>query len=678
VEDIMNESGLKKRAELRRRIAYMQGGAEGREPATFKSEEFPWTEDKQMHQDKGMGGDSGMFPGDADVKGKLSRAQLEERRLKRLAYMQGGAEDREPATFKSEKFPWTEDKQMHQDKGMGGDSGMFPGDADVKGKLSRARAQSAGLKKQAYNGPALSTRFTAKKTSNGLIDKKASLFEVFAGDKRVIAATAGEIFGRDLSDNWDWIRSREYGQEVCRQIRASGLNHVTGLLKNAQELPPLDMGAAMPPATPAPADAAAMPPAMPAPEVEPEASEDEESPAEAIDNRIADIQKALEEIQEFVKKLDTGKDVNVNVFTGEDEKEEEGISALSSEVVRNLKKAYQKLDESADELSMVAETYENIGKLSSAQRVEFTKLASAAVRDADFATGEAATLIRLAEKLAVHHAEDDAHSYSEDDSWDDSMDDMDDDLEDDSMSTLVSAAMDLRRARRNQILKQAEDRVLAERRLAREAMLKVADDLSDLDDSAEDDADEVLGDLMSHMGHSAHDGGHHEDDAKSPKHHEDDAKSPKHHEDDAKSPKHHMKHDDEADDDAKSPGMHGKMATASVKEALSEKFAQKKAEEEREAYRLKIRRAYDVGMEMQRKGLLPTTKSALDRQVDEIMAFDDKAFEAFKRSIANAKSVSNIKVASDLGGINVGVESDVSASNDSGMMKADLLSKLWD
>ena len=61
-----------------------------------------------------------------------------------------------------------------------------------------------------------------------------------------------------------------------------------------------------------------------------------------------------------------------------------------------------------------------------------------------------------------------------------------------------------------------------------------------------------------------------------------------------------------------------------------------------------------VAMEMQRKGMLTQTKSALNRQVDEIMSFDDPAFEAFKRSVANLRPVENIKTASDLGGVNVG------------------------
>ena len=110
--------------------------------------------------------------------------------------------------------------------------------------------------------------------------------------------------------------------------------------------------------------------------------------------------------------------------------------------------------------------------------------------------------------------------------------------------------------------------------------------------------------------------------------------------------------------------------------ALNARMQEKKAEEERESYRIKLRRAYDVGMDMQRKGLLPHTKVALDKQVDDIMSFDDGAFESFKRSIANAKPVRNVKIASDLGGINVGVESE--SNTQTRAITADRLLSLWD
>ena len=120
--------------------------------------------------------------------------------------------------------------------------------------------------------------------------------------------------------------------------------------------------------------------------------------------------------------------------------------------------------------------------------------------------------------------------------------------------------------------------------------------------------------------------------------------------------------------------------TASLRNTLDEKLVTKKAEEERENYRVKLRRAYDVGLEMQRKGLLSTTKTALDKQVDNIMSFDDNAFEAFKRSIGNARAVRSVKIASDLGGVNIGVESDSSSQQSSNrtLLSADGLAAMWE
>ena len=226
MEDIMNESRLRKRAELRRRVAYMQGGAEGREPQYSGDKPFSHDQDKHMHQTGNMGGADGMVPGDKETKEKLSRAELKERRLKRLAYMQGGSEGREPQYSGDTPFSHDQDKHMHQTGNMGGADGMFPGDKEAKEKLSRAK----------YNGPSLQTRFSVKRRNDGSEDRANSVFEVFAGDKRVIAATAGQIYGNELAENWGWLTSKEYGKEVCAQIREAGLDKVASLLKAAQEL----------------------------------------------------------------------------------------------------------------------------------------------------------------------------------------------------------------------------------------------------------------------------------------------------------------------------------------------------------------------------------------------------------------------------------------------------------
>jgi hypothetical protein len=309
---------------------------------------------------------------------------------------------------------------------------------------------------------------------------------------------------------------------------------------------------------------------------------------------------------------------------------------------------------------LVAETYDNISKLSSGNRKQFVKLASAAIKDADHLTGESRGLMRVAmsemeefardgavdsaldgaeddeESFALDLLEDEEGSYAEDEDFglddygamrpakEDMVEDEDfalDEAEDDDLAEddLVAEAMTLRKTRRESLLKQAENRFLKERASNREAILKQAD--------GSDASDEVAEDAL-------------------------------------------------AEDVVVAAGNRRKNL---VKNILDSKVAEKKVDEERENYRVKLRRAYDVGLEMQRKGLLAHSKTALDKQVDEIMTFDGNAFEAFKRSIGNARAVGSVKVASDLGGINIGVESDQAAVKPSGRITtADTLTSMWE
>ena len=734
MEDIMSEANLKKRAELRRRIAYMQGGdsvddKSYREPSGFSSDKMSETvrntQDRHLLQDGDM---EKLTREDMALKEKLSRAKLRDERLRRVAYMQGGESVsdksyREPSGFSSDKMSETvrntQDRHLLQDGDM---EKLTREDMALKEKLSRAAARKAPLKKVAYTGPSLTTRFSIKRNQNGSINKAASVFEVFSGNKKVITAKAGDIFGSELAKNWDWIRSQEYGREVCRQIRASGIPYVSGLLKSAQEMPAApDMGASpmgMEAPTGAPEAGGGMPPApdmemppmgdqgspmdedMPPVEdadMEEEASEESEDPATQIDEELTSIETAVSAVRDLVNELKDKQeaDVDVNVFTGKkkDGEEDEGKLALSRHLFNSLKKAYRQLDSSADELAMVAETYDNISKLSRSQRREFVKLASDARKDSARVLGEATSLVRMARAFVRtsglkksaqmnDHMEDyqmmdrasdyvdyEDDSMMEDDMMDSGMDamygeGMEHAAEDES-SDLVAAAMDMRRSRREAIVKQAEAKLLSKRSSARKSMLKRAEEMSD--DAAEmsDDAAEMS------------------DDAAEMKNHAEDAEDKSDDLNDM-SALHTMKgmqmgmrsQENMPSGMTAGPQMSDQVKAFDVRaSALNKRMQDKKAEEEREAYRLKLRRAYDVGMDMQRKGLLPVTKTALDKQVDDIMSFDDNAFEAFKRSIANAKPVRSVKVATDLGGVNVGVESE---SNSSGPLTVDKLIRIWD
>jgi hypothetical protein len=651
MEDIMTESQLKKRAELRRALAYHQGGADGVEPTgTYKSKPFSHNEDKHMKQTKTMGGKETLFPGDQQKKEKLSRADLEERQMRRVAYFQGGSEKAaEPAGYKSKPFSHNEDKHMKQTKSMGGKETLFPGDEKTKQTLKRA----------AYNGPSLSTKLSWPVSPAGGINKSAALFEVYAGDKKVIAATGHEIFGNEVGQNWEWFTSKQYGQEVCKQIRTAGLNQVAALLKGAQAMdpaapvpPPADMSA--PPAPPMPD----MGP-MPGMEEEMDGSEDKKSPKEEVEESLTVMESEIDKVRKALQNLAGGEDVNVNVNVGQDGEEEGGSLKLSHSVALQLKTALAEMNESADELAMIAETYEGAGRLSADNRRELDKIATASLREASSLIGQSTTLTKMARTLSleftkvakVAYAEDETHMNMKDHAKDNTdmmhdgkmMDDMDDDSDkeeieaDDSIDELMSKAMDLRRIRREQLVVEA----------AKKADPKMAAKMKALREKKDKEKQE--------------------DDAKDMK-----AKAK------AKAEKAAEKEEAAAEKEkAEKAGKKKEMSkSAGLRDMVNDAFQTKKAEDEKDSYKIKLRRAYDVAIEMQKKGLLSISKTALDKQVDDIMDFDDKAFEAFKRSVASARPVETIKIARDLGGLNVGVES--STEQTPSRSTAELLSMLWE
>ncbi len=65
-------------------------------------------------------------------------------------------------------------------------------------------------------------------------------------------------------------------------------------------------------------------------------------------------------------------------------------------------------------------------------------------------------------------------------------------------------------------------------------------------------------------------------------------------------------------------------------ELVKEHQAQKVAEE-KEAYRVKIARAYEVTYDMVRKGMIGQDKHAINTQVNELMKFNDEGFDSMKR-----------------------------------------------
>lgn len=720
MEEIMNEARLRKRAALRRRLAYHQGGSDGVEPKGFKSEDYHkyWEDDKHMHQTKSMGGDDGMFPGDEKVKEMQKRAKEKAVATKKIAYHFGGSDGVEPKTFKSEDYHkyWEDDKHMHQGKSMGGDDGMFPGDEKIKEMQKRAK----------YNGPTLSTKFKQRRAVDGSINKAASCFEVYAGNKLVIAATARDIFGPKLEENWSWITSKDYAREVVAQIRQNGLEYVGSLLtKKAQAAPPDmppappadDMGAPPPGDAPAPpADAPAPPGDMgpPPPGAEGEEGADKAAPKQVVEDALIVMEDKIEEIRDAMMGMAGGEEVKVDINVGKGGAEVEGESgedkiALSSRVYKQLKISLAEAKDSADELALLSETYDRYRSLSQSQRRELSKLTTEAIRDFSGIMSESTGLISVAKKLENSLVKKSSKVAQKVASTRTKAPAQQVKKAEVQSNDLVKKALDLRKERRLSILKEARESMLEH--MSEDTVEHSADDGMDSSKgthskvkthSLEEVAmkqptggmhsnygdDDVLGDMgedMDDMDDMDEDMGEDEDMDEdedvdlmpiddSDHHHHEEEEGEEEEEEEFSSLAKDMK-------SKKMKKMKQKKEKKSpVKEALSQTFLNKKAEEERESYRIKLRRAYNVAMEMQRKGLIAGTKPALDRQVDTMMDFDDKAFEAFKRSVANFQgTVSHVKTASDVSGLNVGINQDGDQpTQQNGKLDAKTLASLWE
>lgn len=605
LEEFMNKSRLNKRAEMRRKLAYMQGGAEGREPNTFKEETFSQEEDKHMKQTGAIG------QGDKEKKEKMSRAELNQRAIKRTAYMQGGSEGKEPSTFKAEVFSHDHDKQMHQTGAIGSD------DMKIKEHLKRANYYRGLTKSSAYSGPKLKTAVKIGST------KSDSKLQVLAGDNVIISVAAQEIFGDTVNENWSWLVSSEYGRQVCNLVRTAGVLSATNILKNAQEMTEEMMpGMEEAPAEPAPempAEPAMEGPAMEEPAVEePAEEEDSSDPAADAEARLSEMEGLIDEVRDLIDQIKDSKmaDVDIHVDVGGDKEGSAEQVALAAEVLGQLKKVADEADQSADELAMIAETYDNFEKVSSSDKFRFKKLAASAVKDSDEIIGESRATIKIAKSVIKSLSK---VAYEEDDVVDmpnmDELDDLDhaddedhaDDMTghghhdaQDAQEDLIAEAVLLRRNRREQILKSAEQRFRQE-----EVKQEVA---------TEKPAVEKVAHVEEPMNR--------------------------------------------------------------IKQKLAESLTDTNKKEADQNFKIKIRRAYDIALDMQKKGLISHTKTALDKQVDEIMNFDDPAFESFKRSIANLKAVQNVKTASSIGSLNVGIKEEVH-SRPANVSK-NILASMWD
>lgn len=66
---------------------------------------------------------------------------------------------------------------------------------------------------------------------------------------------------------------------------------------------------------------------------------------------------------------------------------------------------------------------------------------------------------------------------------------------------------------------------------------------------------------------------------------------------------------------------------------LTKDHVSKKASEEKEAYRVKLARAYETAYDMVRRGMISDNQSAVSQQVNDLMNFNDEGFDSMRRFV---------------------------------------------
>jgi hypothetical protein len=397
-----------------------------------------------------------------------------------------------------------------------------------------------------------------------------------------------------------------------------------------------------------------------------------------MEDNIEEVRDALSTI------IGESGDVEFNINVDKEGVESGEKLALSKNVYKQLKVTLAEASDSADELALLAETYDKYAKLSKAQQEELNEISRDALNDSANITGQSKTLVSMAKAISTSMVK--TSEYVEETRVETVAPVAEAKSED---SELVTIALDIRKQRRQDLLKQATQKLSKKAEsMGWENKAPSGTAVSEAKDSKTDALSELLKkikdkvedkDLCAEIEEAlekAHDKKSKECKVSEVK--DAPAKTEVSEAKDKPAEAVVAPKENKAED---KPKEEVKEEKETVKAKLAESFIQKKADEEREFYKLKLRRAYDVGMEMQRKGLIAATKPALDRQVDSIMEFDDKAFEAFKRSVSNLKdNRENVKTASDLGGLNVGKTEEVHEATETSRPKMDassLAKLLW-
>jgi len=505
-EQSMSDKELRQRAAARRAMfqksAYHQGGGDLNDPANLPYPVDPLNDqlktkgDKQMEGQGMEPGNDGLHPGydsfgqsEESLKKMLSRAELEERKMRRHAFMkqaeepaqeletkktpsgatvaktpdgkvimlnndgtynevddtqiqqardlvkmvgrgtpsptkkeaywQGGGGVNEPQTYPvdpmNDKLKTDGDKQMEGQGMEPGNDGLHPGyqsygnEEALKKKLLRAQLRAKFI--VAY-----------KNEDKTVIDKKNSRWEIYAGPDKILEATGAEIYEDELEQNWELLASKEWGRKAIAAIREKGFERVAWLLKGESlektaqpPMPPPTAGGEKP--MPPPPAVEGLPEAAP----EEEAKDPVQSALDTLSESLESAEKAMGDLKDALEEV-TGKSEGAELPDVGGAEADDAEQLAMAEVASQIKEVYSGLDESADELAMLAESLESrfkAGKGSEdAVTAELLRLAPEAVNESAELRREASLVIDAAKKKEKKEEEEDEKEEKEDDKKD--------------------------------------------------------------------------------------------------------------------------------------------------------------------------------------------------------------------------------------------------------------------
>jgi hypothetical protein len=302
----------------------------------------------------------------------------DDKKTEKKAYFQGTEEptpgkSQYPLMGDQDKLREKEDRQMQQTGNMGGDDGMVPGDEDTKRKLQRTAGKiSANL----YKGA----------------DSAKSRWVFSANGNKVLEITAAQAYGEALNKKFneqktfaDLFHTKDYGSRVMSMLRNEGLDATAAHLgiKVAADMP------GVPPAAPAP-EAPPAPPADAPPA--PGADKGADDKIKDLGPLVTKLEEVLAEIQEVVGSKATPEEeglgeVDVDAGAAVPPPPAPGAEVQAARVSdRDMLEAYAFVNDTCNELCFIEGQVGN-GNTSA------TQVAEQAVADAQVAYDEAKALV---------------------------------------------------------------------------------------------------------------------------------------------------------------------------------------------------------------------------------------------------------------------------------------------